>query len=80
VTWRERHIQLVEAVNAAKTAEEHRLVDARREGFLEAIRAVFGEVASGEALMDADWHYMGLGIDRPMCGGVFLDWSPEVRP
>jgi hypothetical protein len=80
MTWRERHIALVEAVNAAKTEREHQIAEARLNGFHEAIRAVFSGEVMGAAIMDADWHYMNQHIDRPMCGGVFLDWEPAPSP
>lgn len=30
----------------------------------------------GQMIMDADMHYIGQGIDRPMTGGIFHDWIP----
>ncbi len=72
---RTKHIELVEAVNAATTEDEHRLAEARLRGFREAAEALGQSV--GWMMVDADLHYVDRGIDRPTCGGVFCDWRPS---
>jgi hypothetical protein len=71
----ERHIELVEASNAARTEDERRIAEARLAGFREAMSMLTG-VHPGNLLMLADMHYIDKGVDRPMCGGSFLDWQP----
>ena len=70
-----KHLELVHAVNAATTKEEHQIAEARLRGFREAAEAIGQNV--GLMMMAADMHYIDQGIDRPMCCGVFLDWSPS---
>lgn len=74
MSTRRKHIELVEAVNNAKTQAEHDRADAVLEGF----RAAFDETYDGFSLMDCDRHYMDQGVTRPMCCGVFLDWKPAT--
>lgn len=69
----ERHIELVEAVNNAKTLREHELAEARLRGFRDGLE-IQGKIGQ---LSACDLHYITQGIDRPMCCGVFLDWEPE---
>lgn len=70
---REKHIQLVEAVNNATTEKEHRDHEMRlqwwREGVADSDRVL--------SYIAADMHYLNQGIERPMCCGVFLDWKPN---
>jgi hypothetical protein len=70
-----KHIELVEAVNHASTQAEHDRAEAVLEGYRLALEELHGP---GVGLMDCDRHYMTLGIDRPMCCGVFLDWKPAA--
>jgi hypothetical protein len=77
MTRDDRHIELVEAVNNAKTQREHDLAEAKLEGFRAACECYVGRNI-GALLMDCDRYYMAKGIDRPMCCGVFLDWSPQL--
>lgn len=72
-----KHIELIEAVNNAKTQQEHDRAEAVLEGFRLALDEFNGRW-SGTA---CDQHYMDQGIERPMCCGVFLDWKPaDVAP
>jgi len=71
-----KHIDLAVAVNNAKTEREHREAELRLNGYLDAIRDGFGSAVSGRMIMECDMYYLNQGIDRPMCGGVFLDWKP----
>lgn len=73
----EKHIELVEAVNNAKTQAEHDRAEAMLEGFRLALDES-GSPFYGQLLMDCDRRYMDQGIDRPMCCGVFLDWKPAA--
>ena len=67
-----KHIELVEAVNNAKTELEHALAEHHLNGWRDGVNDCGRRVN----LMDADLHYMDKGVDRPMCCGVFLDWKP----
>jgi len=73
------HIALVEAANNARTERDHNLAVARLDGFFRAARAILGDPEHiGRLVVSADTHYLAQGIDRPMCGGLWLDWTPEV--
>lgn len=73
----DRHIELVEAVNAAVNAREHELAEARLHGF----RIACDLLRPGHRLrLGADQFYIDEGIDRPMCCGVWLDWEPTLEP
>lgn len=73
MSLREKHIQLVESVNNSTTEAEHHDAQLRlgwwREGVMDADVNL--------SLMAADMHYLNQGIDRPMCCGVWLDWTPS---
>lgn len=68
-----KHIELLEAVNNAKTEHEHWSASKRLEGF----RMGLEDCRRKPDLMGCDLHYLDQGIDRPMCCGVFLDWEPS---
>lgn len=70
----EKHLELVKAVNESTTIAEHRNADCRLRGFREAMQITDSHY--GMSLMECDLHYIEMGIDRPMCCGVFLDWEP----
>ena len=76
MTISERHIEMVRAVNEAKTGYENSRARWILYGFREAVTTILGGVRSGELVIDADLYYLNQGIDRPMCGGVWLDWKP----
>ena len=69
-----RHMQLVDRVNNSKTTEEYWQWRERLSGFREGVE-VCG-VNAGHLLMHADSVQESRGVDRVMCGGVFLDWEP----
>lgn len=71
------HIRLVEAVNNAKTQAEHDRADMHLHGWREGVRACGYQLD----MCAADWRYMNAdeNNDRPMCCGVWLDWSPVVE-
>ena len=67
----EIHLALVDAVNEAKTPEEHQIAEATLRGFRQGVP--YWDWA------DADFHTMEkYGEDRPMCCGVLLDWKPAT--
>jgi hypothetical protein len=63
-----KHIKLVEAVNATDTLKDYARAMYRLEGFRLAL-----EVLNINQLSDCDRYYMERGIDRDMCCGVWLD-------
>lgn len=71
------YIVLVEAVNRAATNEQWREADARRRGWVDGWAFGTGAdmAARGCLLSEGDLHYLDQGMDRPMCGGVWLDWE-----
>jgi len=68
----EKHIELIEAVNASTTQVQHDIRYAHLRGFRDGIEAAGLRVP----ICDADLHYIDQDIDRPMCCGVWLDWKP----
>lgn len=66
------HIRIVEAVNKSKTTEEHHSAYKFLMGYRQAIEDLGYKIP----LIEADMHYINQGIDRPMCCGVWLDWTP----
>lgn len=74
MSLQEKHIELVEAVNNALTYTAHHEARITLDGFRLAIETVHSN--PGHLYMECDRHYINQGIDRPMCCGVFLDWSP----
>lgn len=79
MTLSEKHLALVEAINGATTQTERSEREAERRGFLDAVEIIHGFGAAGHLGMEADWHYINQEIDRPMCCGVFLDWTPKAK-
>jgi hypothetical protein len=70
----EKHIELIEEVNNARTHDEHNLALAKLVGFLAAMDCMNPRPLH---LIECDQHYLMQGIDRPMCCGVWLDWVPN---
>lgn len=74
MTLHEKHMEHVKAVNNAKTVEEH----ASKNLYLTAWRNGVRDAGITISLCDADMFYLSQGIDRPMCCGVWLDWTPDA--
>ena len=70
----EQHMHFVDAVNNSKTTEEYWQWRERLSGFREGVEVCGVNV--GHLLMHADSVQESRGVDRDMCGGVFLDWEP----
>lgn len=68
------YLELLEEVNNAKTRSEHHEYECKIIGFLECSRALG---FTGLSTI-GDLHYLTQGVDRPMCGGIWLDWEPEA--
>lgn len=66
------HARLLDAVNHAKTEREHREAEATLDGW----RMGFRDAGRNVDLCGADLYYLDQDIDRPMCCGVWLDWTP----
>ena len=64
--------------NEAKTDLERLYATSERRGILDCIIALFGQVGGGQAVMEADAHYLSQGVYRPMTGGVFHDWEASA--
>ena len=70
-----RHMQLVDAVNHAKTEHEHWIAYWKLEGWRDGVRDAGNEVD----LIAADLEQFDRGFEaRPMCCGVFSDWKPTL--
>ena len=72
------HIRLVIECNAAKTNGEKCLREAVIKGFRDALILMTGR-SLGSLIIEADQYYIEQGIDRPMCGGVFLEGADGLR-
>lgn len=69
------HLEMVDAVNEAKTEYEHEAAMHRLSGWRMAAEH-FGHGWSG---MEADFHTMGkYGEEAEMCCGVLFDWKPAA--
>lgn len=75
MTLHEKHMHRVELVNRSKTGAEH----SARELELRAWRQGVEDAGLRINLCAADNFYLDQGIDRPMCCGVWLDWSEEIE-
>ena len=72
MTLHEKHIHRIEQVNKATTDEEH----SQRDRDLRNWRKGAEDAGAKFDLFACDYHYFDQGVDRPMCCGVWLDWSP----
>jgi len=69
-----KHIELIEAVNNSLTQAEHDAAEQRLNGFRDALERMNPRPLH---FIECDQHYLAQGIDRPMCCGVWLDWTPS---
>lgn len=67
-------------MNEAKTSSDNMRARWILHGFRECVTVSFGGLRSGDLIVEADAYYLNQGIDRPMCGGVWLDWEPTETP
>jgi len=75
VTIHEKHMQLVDAVNGAKTQLDHDIAERVLRGWREGVK----DAGFALDLIRADWEQFDRGhANRPMCCGVFNDWKPCV--
>lgn len=74
----DKHIELIAAVNNAKTEEQHRTCEIYLRAWRDGVAAKAGVDHWMDAMdwMHADLHHEGADAERPMCLGVFLDWQP----
>ena len=73
---RQRYCALVDMANNSKTRSEHYEWKLRLNGFLDGVTAFGGN--TGHLIMHGDEVQMSRGVDRPMCGGLWLDWEPQA--
>jgi hypothetical protein len=67
--WAE-YIRLLEAANdETRTLRQHEDALCTLRAWLSGVHAATGKCFNG------DYHYIALGVDRPMCIGQFLDWK-----
>jgi hypothetical protein len=78
MTLHETHSALVQAVNGSTTEITRLAATNYLQGFRECVRVMTGgDGTLGCLIIEADLHYINQGMDRPMCGGVWLDWKPS---
>ena len=70
----ERYFELLEAANNAETKFDHDLATARINGFFDGLESVG---MARNLIFEGDNYYLSKGIDRQMCGGLFLDWTEK---
>ena len=72
----ERHLKLVHAVNNSKTRKNHDMWSYVLSGFIEGVRAC--RCGALHLIKHADEVQRARGVNRPMNGGVWLDWKPQA--
>lgn len=70
----EKHIHLINLVNASVTKAEHDI----RQRELSMWRIGVEDTGRKLDYCDCDLYFMAKGIDRPMVCGVWLDWQPKT--
>lgn len=68
---RDKHMSLVNDVNYATCSEYRYEANVRLSAWLDGLKDA--GISIGHLLIDADLRQLDQGVDRPMCGGVFLD-------
>lgn len=77
------NIALAVEANNAKTQREHDIAEAKLRGFRLGVATAICtdpsdlDVVQGTLIIEADQHYIDLGYEGGMCGGVWLDWEPS---
>lgn len=67
----DKHIALVEEVNNSTSEDQHSFALQKLRGFRDAL-----DIIGVNHLCACDQFYLDKGINRPMCCGVWLDWTP----
>ena len=75
MTTHQRHLELVDAVNAARTENEHHDAKMILRGFRDGLHAAGCHVD----LIGCDFHTMEKHGERDMVCGVLLDWAPTGK-
>lgn len=71
------YLKLVQEINDARTVAEHMDANSQLIGLKRCLTAMGWKAGDiGNLIMDGDSYFLAHGVDRPMCGGVFLDWEP----
>jgi hypothetical protein len=71
------YLRIVQVINDSKAVSEHISGHDQLIGLKRCLTAMgWSDADIGNLIMDGDRHYLSIGIDRPMVGGVFLDWQP----
>ena len=71
------YLKLVQEINDARTVAEHMAANFQLSGLKRCLKAMgWNDGDIGSLIVDGDSHFLAQGVDRPMCGGVFLDWEP----
>lgn len=80
VSVADAYIAIVCRVNEATTEEEHVARRTYLSAWFDGVKFALklGSAQQGHIIMRADMHYLDQGIDRPMCGGEWLDWKPST--
>lgn len=73
----DRQIELLKHVNGARTAAKHSAAEAHLRSWRDGVADALGwsDAQCGRFIIAADHYYLDQGIDRDMCGGVWLDWE-----
>ena len=73
--------RLIAANDETQTEARHRELEIELYAWKDGVRAAFNYLGRKEPDLNGDFYYMDLGIDRPMCCGLFLNWEhkPEIE-
>ena len=63
--------RLIDVNDETKTIDEHQRLTLEFRGWIQGVNDAAGYRFNG------DYYYIEKGIDRPMCCGEFLDWTPK---
>lgn len=73
----DKHIELLTRANGPGSVASHNAaihyLEAWRDGVRDALS--WNDIDRGMFLMAAERHFLDLGVEWPMCGGLRLDWS-----
>lgn len=70
--------RLVDVNNENQTEALHRQLEIELYAWKDGVRAACRCFGRPEPDLNGDYYYIDLGIDRPMCCGVFLDWKCKL--
>lgn len=68
------YVRRVVAINSATSREDHDRLEREHAAWKQGVHDAGREVP----VLSGDYYYIDHNIDRPMCCGVWLDWTPAT--